>query len=109
MDGMWDRKVRESQSSDRHEHGGRVYSSLEQHGYNLAKGQFPNDPVILAHREKLGAMDGGDDDDHMLYDGHHRVAAGADIEERTGRNVWINVSNYDAQTERANPHLQVNF
>jgi hypothetical protein len=86
---MWKRKVAESKLPERSGgHGAGVYESLLNEGVRPDtklhvnwSTPYPADPDIPGK---------------AIYEGHHRVASAADIEETTGRAMWFNVANTDA-------------
>lgn len=76
MDELKERKVAESkQPSSILTHGGGVYSSIWDKGY-----ASDVEPIDLVH-QTTGSK--------RLRDGHHRVAAASDIEQKYGDPVWI--------------------
>lgn len=82
MDQLWTRKVEESKEPIvSTKHGAGVYHGMEKVGYNAPR-EFNSTPQIIYHSER-GAVQG---------DGHHRVAAAADIEEKTGKQTFIPTS-----------------
>lgn len=80
IDELWDRKRQEAQH-EYHEymHGSGVYDSIARDGFNW------NFPVEVLHHGKLepGKYE------KLMGEGHHRVAAAAEIEEDTGKPIWI--------------------
>lgn len=78
MDAMWNRKVEESLWEGRSGgHGAGVHRSISEKGWE-------GDPLVLNH--------GDDEYSRWITDGHHRVAAAADIEDTTGNLVFIPVT-----------------
>lgn len=91
MSHMWDRKLTESKVPSNgndwwsRPHGAGVYDSLSAGGYDTAK-HDTLDTAPTIYVGSRGRMTQGE--------GHHRIAAAADIERTTGRNVWLPV-NYE--------------
>jgi hypothetical protein len=83
---MWSRKVQESKQREGSGHGSGVYDSM------LSEGVRPHTSLRVHH------VSSGDD--LQVSDGHHRVAAAADIERTTGRNMWIFTDHADNYTQR---------
>ena len=88
---IWNRKLEESKvEGDPHSfdgpHGAGVYKSMEEHGYDWSK---PPIPILLVRPmfDKPARV--------ILDDGYHRVAAAADIEEKTGRHIPIPIEYTD--------------
>lgn len=77
MDAMWNRKVEESLWEGRAGHGANVHRSLSEKGWE-------GEPLELNH--------GDDEYSRWITDGHHRVAAAADIEDTTGKLIFIPVN-----------------
>lgn len=76
MEQMWDRKVEESKvPEDITRHGSGVMDFLKKDGYNW---DYPMN--ISAFGDK-----------RLIWNGHHRVASAADIEEETGKQIYIPV------------------
>lgn len=104
LDEMWGRKLQESKAPKDTGHGAGIHESLSTKGF----------------RPELNAWSGYDRDDNPGYrgainvehesrdrrhldDGHHKVAAAADIEASSPqRNVWFNVNHSDASGGYAN-------
>jgi hypothetical protein len=82
LNSMWVRKLGEAKASGLHE-------SLH------TEGVHPNTKLTVQWGGPNGDSEDPDAVHHMIYDGHHRVAAAADIEEQTGRAMWINTDNAD--------------
>ena len=86
LDDMWKRKLetaKKPHSSDIP--GSGSYDSIKNEGWNP-----PDRSVIQAHHG-FGAAGGSNTVDFGVGDGHHRIAAAADIEEQTGRQVFFPV------------------
>ena len=87
MPDMWSRKLDEAkQPSSTGDHGSGVYDSIQSEGLR------PHFTAPIYHQSGGGTQ---------LEDGHHRVAAAADVETKTGKTQWIPASHYDAGTQRA--------
>jgi hypothetical protein len=86
MQGMWDRKRRESKRESGH--GAGTHASLKQRGW---VGPGPE----LFHTTIPGAIPEWDKEELGVSDAHHRIAAAADIEQRSKgkRNIWIPTTN----------------
>lgn len=93
---MWDRKLREAKQPLNpmlrpiyQPHGAGVYESMEKHGYQASDeaGEWDR-PTLWVSKSRTP--------EPVLRqgEGHHRIAAAADIERRTGRNIWLPV-NYE--------------
>lgn len=82
MSDVWARKTAESKSEPGELMDEPVHASLSREGYD----HDPYDPPRLYHGQLYGQMD---KPGFIQGEGHHRVAAAADIERTTGRNVWI--------------------
>jgi hypothetical protein len=88
-DQLWARKLAESKVPDPGPqkpgdpvlHGAGIHDSLSNEGYQAGKATMEHPTLILS---KGGGV--------MQGEGHHRVAAAADIERTTGRNVWLPVN-----------------
>lgn len=92
----WNTKLEESKQpegtkmdSGWRAHGSGVYDSLLEHGYQPERHDefdegLPGPTLYIDHGL----------DDYIQGEGHHRVAAAADIEEKTGRHTWMPV-NYE--------------
>jgi len=91
LNSMWERKLSESKMPESSgEHGAGVYESL------LREGVRPRTKLTVQWGDERPVGDDEPDDVHrMIHEGHHRVASAADIEEKTGRAMWINVDHYD--------------
>ena len=77
---MWGRKLAESKMGpETGVHGSGVHQSISEEGWR------PHAAVTL-HR---GRDEEGWSEDVLVRDAHHRIAAAADIEEQTGKNIWI--------------------
>ena len=59
-----------------------VHTSLSEDGYD----HDTADPPTIYHGQLYGQMD---KPGFIQGEGHHRVAAAADIERNTGKNVWM--------------------
>lgn len=91
MQDMWSRKLAQSQASPATgEHGSGVYNSIAGEGFR------PHAKLLVNHDNRGGAS---------LNDGHHRLAAAADIERTTGKPQWINAEHTAPGMERRDPHL----
>lgn len=86
MDEMWERKTAESKSDDYTVHGSGVHKSIMDEGFRA------HTKVTLNWDD---SEDYGEEPEVRLGDAHHRVAAAADIEKTTGRNIWINANHSD--------------
>jgi hypothetical protein len=87
MSGLWDRKRKESKRTGMG-HGHNTYQSIKEQGW---QGSGPG----IHHVRTFGAIPEFDKDDLSIDDAHHRVAAAADIEQRSKgkRNIWIPTTN----------------
>lgn len=99
MDDMWKRKTRESKGDAYH--GGGTHASLKEHGW---VGPGPE----LFHTTIPGAIPEFTKQDLAVSDAHHRIAAAADIEQRSKgkRQIFIpttNRSQYTRGEERKLP------
>jgi hypothetical protein len=81
-----DRKLVRSKKPVGEGHGAGVHASVEREGVI--------NPVQLIHAESGGLMMG---------QGHHRIAAAAEISRRTGRDMWLPVVHTDARESTDNP------
>lgn len=88
LEGMWDRKTKESQQPMGTGHGAGVYDSIKERGY--VGGRLG---VVFDRDLKSG------NPVTRIPEGHHRVAAAADIERSTGKLTFIPVLHYDADKE----------
>jgi hypothetical protein len=80
---MWGRKLAESKMGpETGVHGSGVHQSISEEGWR------PHANVVLHHAR---GEDGWGGDEVRVHDAHHRIAAAADIEETSGKPVWINV------------------
>lgn len=78
LDDMWARKVEESKvPRTMGEHGSGTYESIDRLGWRAP------DPVTLRYETGSGSA--------RIGDAHHRIAAAADIEAQTGRQIYIPV------------------
>ena len=86
MDQMWQRKTRESKRDSGH--GGGTRASLKEHGW---VGPGPG----LYHTVIPGAIPEFNRQEMSVDDAHHRIAAAADIEQRSKgkRQIWIPTTN----------------
>lgn len=89
--GKWAKKLAQSKvphddswpGEGRRPHGAGVYDSMLEHGYQADRvGKYDGMPTIT-HNTAGG---------FTQTQGHHRVAAAAEIERTTGRNVWLPVN-----------------
>ena len=89
MGEMWGRKTAESKETRGlgASHGAGTYESIQEHGFDTTKGA----PVRLTYDQYTDQPE----PEVKIGDAHHRVAAAADIERTTGRDVWIPVTNVD--------------
>lgn len=72
MGDMWSRKVQQSKGTAHPAGpGGGVYEALSKRGFQET-----------IHVDENATT-------RMIGNGHHRVAAGADIQEKTGRTMWV--------------------
>lgn len=79
MEELWDRKLKESKKSSPHAHGGGVYDSIKEKGY-------VGDKLVVVHV---------DADDKQISNGHHRIAAAAQIEKETNKPIFIPVEHVE--------------
>lgn len=71
---MWDRKVVESK--EEYGHGAGTYDSIQKHGWD-PKDSWDAKGIPIRYSSRTGST--------RISNGHHRVAAAADIEEKTGK------------------------
>ena len=106
LDEMWSRKLAESKRPEGEVHGGGVHESISSRGWlhgrrsdvTLHWNEDPEDAYALP--------------DVRVWDAHHRIAAAADIEQQTGKTIWLNTEHQDpeqnmrfrAQREAQNPN-----
>lgn len=83
---MWDRKLEESKKPEYTGHGSGVYDSM------MSEGVRPHTSLTVHHPTPDNGL--------QLADGHHRLAAAADIERTTGKNMWIFTNHEDNLTKR---------
>lgn len=76
MKAVWKEKLHESKKPHGLEHGSGIHDALRYEGY-----QHNTDDPPTIYLSSAG--------EHIQGEGHHRIAAAADIERTTGRNVWI--------------------
>ena len=87
MDELWDQKLDEAKvSKPSIQHGAGIHEAISEQGYQHNE----NDPPTI----KVGGRFGDRTTDMTQGEGHHRIAAAADIEETTGKHVWI-PTNYE--------------
>lgn len=91
MEDLWGRKLAESKKPEGSGHGSGVHESISTKGWR---------PIVS------GGVDlnySSDDDpeypDIRLSDAHHRVAAAADIESKTGKPIWMGVEHHDPEQQ----------
>ena len=89
---MWEKKLSESKQPAGTGHGSGLHASLLEHGYQRDQHK-PFDPAPTLFVQGNGVQQG---------EGHHRVAAAADIERTTGKHVWL-PTNYVALKHVAIP------
>jgi hypothetical protein len=87
MPDMWSRKLQESKQREGYGHGSGVYDSM------MSEGVRPHTSLKLYHADQPGV-----NNKRVIADGHHRVAAAADIERTTGKNMWIFTDHADNYT-----------
>jgi hypothetical protein len=82
MSNLWSEKLTEAKEpAGRYGHGAGLHDDLSTGGYKHDKW---DPPTIMVNRSNEMAQG----------EGHHRIAAAADIERTTGRNMWI-PTNYE--------------
>jgi hypothetical protein len=87
MRSVWREKLAESKEpADDNSHGSGIHDALSTHGYQHST---TDPPTIFV----------GSNNESVQGEGHHRIAAAADIERTTGRKIWI-PTNY-----REHPYL----
>ena len=104
MDRMWERKTDESKQPKDTGHGAGIHESIDTQGFRpeLNVG-ITDDPgyhgaVDLVHEStyRNGLSKNQQKTNTKVYDGHHKIAAAADIETSSPqRNVWFNVNHRD--------------
>jgi hypothetical protein len=89
---MWNRKAEEAKEPlnddewwGERQHGAGVYDSISEDGWS-------DEPLNIDGPGWDNHLETKTDGSFAAYDGHHRIAAAADIEEKSGRNVWIPVT-----------------
>jgi len=82
MDQLWKRKLKESKKPRDKVHGGGVYDALKE-GKNIIAP--PGDAVDLYHRG----------DSRFITDKHHRIAAQADLDRKSGTETFVPVMHFD--------------
>ena len=82
MGQLWDRKLVEAKQPAGTSHGAGLHESLSEHGYE----HDAVEPPTIFHGDLWGQME---KPGFAQGEGHHRIAAAADIEKTTGKNVWI--------------------
>lgn len=102
LEAMWERKVEESKKPANTGHGSGVYESIEKQGYQE---QEPTETDSWGRAMGVGSEPPGipvrwDNDQMQVMDAHHRIAAAADIEKKTGKTIWMNVSHIDPKMKR---------
>lgn len=85
LDDMWNRKVEESKET-RGVHGAGTYESIREHGWK-PEGRYDDKQIPVRYSKSKSSM--------RIANGHHRVAAAADIEEKTGKLTFFPLSHYD--------------
>lgn len=91
---LWDRKATESRAPvedvrpnadftemKNYPWGSGVYQSIKESGYDWSK------PVNIVHRSRTG--------ERFMGQGHHRVAAAAELEQETGKTMYIPISHIE--------------
>ena len=92
LDKMWGRKLTESKGEGGG-HGSGTHQSIDERGWDLEDKDYGH--VNLYHDDKKGPIPEFDKHDKFIDDGHHRIAAAADIEARQpGRTVEIPVKHW---------------
>jgi hypothetical protein len=77
MKAVWSEKLTESKVPGSYTtHGAGLHDAIATHGYQH---DADDPPTVLL----------GNSGQKIQGEGHHRIAAAADIERATGRNVWI--------------------
>lgn len=116
LDELWDDKLRESKATGGGVHGAGSYASLEKEGFregiNPNRGELYNQDGYVYHGadgKTVNAPFWGYSGPSILVDkkgrniqaeGHHRIAAAADIEKKTGKTMWIpaNYNSWESET-----------
>lgn len=81
INNMWKRKLKEAKTPQRAAvHGSGLYKAIKKDGFDW------DFPVQVEHF--FG------ENDKTMAEGHHRVAAAAEIERETGKPVWIPIKHY---------------
>ena len=87
MDELWDQKLAESKvSKPSRLHGAGLHEAISEQGYQHDREDPPT--IRVGHRHGQGG------NEMTQAEGHHRIAAAADIERTTGQHVWI-PTNYE--------------
>lgn len=95
LKGLWDLKLRESKKPESGgRHGSGTYDSIKQHGWSSDHARSGYDVVNLYHDSKPGAIPEFDREERRVDDGHHRIAAAADLESRGSAPHYIPVKNW---------------
>lgn len=90
MNRMWDRKLEESKLPEtEYDHGSGLHDSISEKGFQVRPivnkfSYYEDRPVVYVNK----------DGTKMQGEGHHRIAAAADIEQKTGK-VFDIPTNYE--------------
>ena len=102
LSGLWKVKLKESKKSD-FSHGAGTYKSIKDKGWVADNPNY--DSINLSHQSVPGAIPAWDKVQRSVDDGHHRIAAAADIEAKTGRQHFIPVKHWQSPTSKPlGPH-----
>jgi hypothetical protein len=82
LTGLWKQKLKESKRSG-FGHGEGTYKSIKDRGWVADNPRY--DSVNLSHQSVRGAIPEWNKVERSVDDGHHRIAAAADIEEKSRR------------------------
>ena len=85
MEELWDLKTDESKMHAGSGHGAGIFSSMSKHGYDADKAFGDAPTILVSSRNQM-----------VQGEGHHRIAAAAEIERETGKQVWI-PTNYETR------------
>lgn len=93
LNGLWKQKLKESKREG-FGHGNGVYKSIKDHGWSADHAAAGYDIVNLYHNSKPGPIPEFDKLQRNVDDGHHRIAAAADLEAKGHGPYYIPVKNW---------------
>ncbi len=97
LNGLWKQKLKESKRSG-FGHGEGTYKSIKDRGWVADNPRY--DSINLSHRSVPGAIPAWNRVERSVDDGHHRIAAAADIEAKTGKQHFIPVQHWQGITNK---------